>query len=126
MKTEITPLQERDACLALVLLILLIWLFVRNDYIIYAAMAALLLGMVWSRSMRPFAVFWFGLSTVLGGIMSRILLGLVWLCLVVPVGLARRAMGKDSMRLKEWRKNSDSVFVERNHKYTASDLEHPY
>lgn len=123
---KITPLQERDSCLALVFLILLIWLFWRNDWIIYIAMAVLLLGMVWPGAMRPFAWCWFGLSTLLGGIVSRVLLALVWLGLVVPVGFARKMMGKDSMRLKEWHKDDSSVFVKRDHKYSANDLKTPY
>lgn len=126
MGMNISKLQERDSCLALVFLILIFWLFWRVDWLVFAAMAALLLGMVWPASMRPFAVFWFGLSHVLGNVMSRVLLTVVWLALVVPVGLARRMLGKDSMRLKEWRGGDGSVFVIRDHIYKPEDLQNPY
>ena len=63
---------------------------------------------------------------MLGNVMSRVLLTVVWLALVVPVGLARRMLGKDAMRLKEWRSGDDSVFVARDHKYGPEDLQNPY
>ena len=123
---KISKLQERDSCLALVFLILIFWLFWRVDWLVFAAMSALLLGMVWPGAMRPFAVFWFGLARMLGNVMSRVLLTVVWLALVVPVGLARRMLGKDAMRLKEWRSGDDSVIVARDHKYGPEDLQNPY
>lgn len=126
MKISISPLQERDACLALVLLVLIVWFFWRHNIMVYIAMAALAAGMVWPACMKPFAVCWFGLSTGMGAIMSRVLLGFVWLSMVVPVGFIRKLMGKDSMRLKNWHQNNDSVFIERNHKYTDKDLNNPY
>ena len=126
MKITITPLQDRDAGLALAFLLLLLWLFFKLDIFIYLAMAALLIAMIWAKAMRPFAIVWFGLAQVLGGVVSRILLAAVWLGMVVPVGLMRRLAGKDNLRLKQWRKGTDSVFVTRNHVYSADDLENPY
>lgn len=126
MKTVISPLQDRDSGLALAFLLLLCWLFFKLKIFIYLAMAALLLTMIWPTAMRPFALVWFGLSQSLGAVFSRILLSIIWLCMVVPVGLFRRLAGKDNLRLREWRKNNDSVFTERNHTYKADDLKNPY
>lgn len=123
---EITPLQERDSCLALVFLLLLIWLFCHSRYLVYSAMAVLLYGMIWPAGMRPFAWFWFRLSHALGRVVGSCLLALIWCLLVVPVGFIRRLMGKDSMRLKKWHQNKDSAFVTRDHKYTAADINAPY
>ena len=119
-------IQDRDSCLALVFLLLLIWLFYKTPWLVYAAMAVLLYGMVWPKGMRPFTLLWFGLSRLLGHVVGSILLGAIWCVLVVPVGLIRRLMGKDSMRLKQWHKNDDSAFVNRDHKYTAADISTPY
>ncbi len=126
MFKSITGAQERDACLALAFLLLLVWFFCRNAGFIYAAMAAILLGMIWPASMRPFACLWFGLAKVMGGFMSSVLLAIVWLALVLPVGLARRAMGRDALGLRQWRSGRGSCFVVRDHAYTADDLKNPY
>lgn len=126
MFKSITSSQERDACLALAFLLLLIWLFCKLNGLVYAAMAVILAGMIWSPLMRPFAFLWFGLARVLGGVMSSALLSIVWVALVLPVGLVRRAMGRDSLRLKQWHDGKDSCFVVRERTFTAEDLKHPY
>ena len=123
---KITPLQCRDTCLALSFLLLLIWFFTRNVYLVYATMLLLVIGMVVPVSMKPLAWAWFGLSHLLGQVMSRILLGIVYLLLVLPIGLVRRLFGKDSMRLKLWKRRDASCFVERAHVFTAEDLKNPY
>ena len=66
----------------------------------------------------------FGLS--LGKIMSSVLLSVVYLVIVLPVAALRRLMGKDSLRLRQWRSGSESCFIVREHSYTAEGLKHPY
>ena len=123
---KITLLQCRDTCLALTFLLLLIWLFTKNAYLVYAAMLLLLIGMIVPISMKPLAWVWFGLSHLLGQVMSRILFGIVYLLLVLPMGVIRRLLGKDSLRLKLWKQNDALCFVERQHVFTAEDLQNPY
>ena len=123
---KITPLEYRDACLALTFLLLLIWLFTKNAYLVYAAMLLLLIGMVIPVSMKPLAWAWFGLSQLLGQVMSRVLLGIVYLLLVLPMGRIRRLLGKDALRLKLWKQGTASCFVERTHVFTVEDLKNPY
>ena len=126
MRSSITKLQERDTCLALTFLLLIVWLFMRDDVYIFAAIALLLYGMVWSTGMRPLAHIWFTLSMLLGKIMSKILLSIVYLLLVLPVGLVRRMLNKDTLRLKNFGVSQKSCFVTRNHTYTANDIVNPY
>ena len=123
---NITPLQCRDSCLALTFLLLLIWFFAENAYLVYAAMLLLLIGMVAPVSMKSLAWAWFGLSHLLGQVMSRVLFSIVYLLLVLPVGLIRRLLGKDALRLKLWKQSDASCFVERAHVFTAEDLKNPY
>ena len=123
---HISKIQERDTCLALSFLLLLIWLFAKNACLIYAAMLLLLIGMVVPVSMKPLAWIWFGFSRLLGQLMSRVLLGIVYGLLVLPIGLIRRLLGKDSLRLKLWKQSDSSCFVERTHVFTAEDLKNPY
>jgi len=69
---------------------------------------------------------WFGLSEVLGSIVSSVLLGAVFFLLVTPVGLIRRAMGKDTLRLRQFGKGTESVFTIRTTAYGKSDVETPF
>jgi hypothetical protein len=51
---------------------------------------------------------------------------LVFAVVVTPIGLVRRALGKDSLRLRAFKTGDESVMVPRNHTFTAGDLEKPY
>ena len=65
---------------------------------------------------------WYKMAEVLGAINGRILLSLVFFLILLPVALLARLGKKNPLALK--REAKDSVFVERNHKYSAKDLEH--
>jgi len=75
---------------------------------------------------RPLAVLWLGLSDLLGAIVSKVLLSIVFFGIVTPIGIVRRLLGKDSLKLRAFKAGSDSVMLERNHTFVAADLERPY
>ena len=118
--------QARDTGMALVLICLLsAWLGHRRDFAGYGIVLQIL-TMTWPSAFKPAAKLWFGLSHVMGQVMSKILLGVVFFTVLTPVGLLRRASGKDSLQLRRFKKDSDSVFRVRNHQFTANDIETPY
>lgn len=125
-KEQTHALQCRDTTLALAFLLLLIWFFTRNAYWVYGAMGLLLLGMIRPVAMTPLARLWFGLSHVLGQVMSRVLLGIIYFVLLLPVALLRRMMGKDTLRLRQWKQGDGSLFIQRDHLFTKEDLRNPY
>ena len=129
LSAKITPLQCRDTTLALTFVALLVWFFTKNPCWIYAGMALLLFGMVWPTGMTWPARLWFGLSHVLGSVMSRVLLSLIYFLILMPVALLRRIMGKDALRLRQYKGGKEaagSAFVARDHSFTKEDLTHPY
>lgn len=125
-KQTITPEKCKDAGLALVLILLICFQFFKIPALVLAAILALIIAMTYPPLFKPFARLWFGLSIALGTVVSKIILSLLFFLLVLPVGLVRRLIGKDSMQLKLWKKSAGSVFRERNHRFTAADLENPY
>jgi hypothetical protein len=74
----------------------------------------------------PLAVVWFGLAKVLGEINVRILLTLVFIVVVIPVGMWRKWMRKDTLQLRRFKKDKGSVMDIRNHVYTKEDLQHTF
>ncbi len=60
----------------------------------------MLLGLVVPMLLRPIYKVWMGIAVVLGFIMTRVLLTLVFVLLVVPIGLVLRLVGKDLLRLR--------------------------
>lgn len=126
VRNPITKKQASDSGMALVLIALICFAVLRHDAWLYAAMAILVLNMICPIIFKPFAFLWFGLSRILGTVMSKIMLALVFFLVVFPMGLIRRILGKDTLRLHQFRKEKTSVFAERNHEYTAADLDKPY
>ena len=122
----ITVEKCKDSGLALVLICLLCYQAWKLELFLVLAIIFLLVAMTYPLIFQPFARFWYALSTALGTVVSKIILTLLFITLVVPISLVRRAMGKDSMRIKNWKKGIESVFRVREHQFEAKDLEHPY
>jgi hypothetical protein len=123
-KTDIE--KCKDSGLALVLICLVCYLFWPQQILIFAAIIFLLIAMSYPPILKPFAIFWFAFSSTLGNIVSKTILTLLFFALVLPVGLIRHFLRKDSMQINRWKKGNESVFRLRNHGFTAEDLKHPY
>jgi hypothetical protein len=127
MKTEKDTIhQARDTGLALVLILLLILLRQQQNNLILLPIGVLILTMLWPGFFRQPARLWFGLSELLGTVSSKILLSIVFALVLIPMVGLRQINGADPMKRKLWKKNQDSVFLKRNHEFSASDLEKPY
>ena len=126
LKRKITKDQSRDTGMALVLLLLILWLVFGRIELIYTALAVHVANMILPQLYRHVAVLWFGLSELIGMVVSKIVLGVVFYGLVTPVGLFRKSVGKDPLKLRAFKAGSTSVMVTRNHKFQAADLEKPY
>jgi hypothetical protein len=122
----ITRDQSRDTGMAMVLLLLLALLKWGRNELLIAALIVLVVNMIAPQVFRPVAIAWFGLAHLLGAVASRVLMFVVFALVVTPIGLLRRALGKDSLRLRAFRSGAESVMVVRNHTFTAGDLEKPY
>jgi len=123
---KMTKDQSRDTGMAMVLLLLLIYLKTRRDGLVYAAMILHVVNMIVPRVYAPVAVLWLGLSHVLGTIMSKILLSILFFGLVTPIGVLRRLFGKDSLKLRAFKANKESAMSVRNHLFVGHDIERPY
>ena len=126
LKQPISKDQSKDTGMAMVLLLLLASAAFKRQAFITVAMIALVVDMTVPRLYRPVAVLWLGLSHLLGTVVSKILLTLVFFGVVTPIGLARKLLGIDSLKLKDFKSGENSVMVIRNHIFTGKDIEKPY
>jgi hypothetical protein len=126
LRGDATREQARDTGMAMVLVLLVLWLFNPRDGIVIAAVAVHLLTMVTPQAFRPLAVLWFGLSHVLGLVVSSAILSLIFFAVVTPIGVLRRIMGADSLKLRAFKRGRTSVMTVRNHTFIGNDLEKPY
>jgi hypothetical protein len=118
--------RSRDTGLALVLLFLIVHAATRRDGFATAAIVVLVAAMTAPLLFRPLSVVWFGLSHVIGTVMSKVLLAVVFYAVVTPIGLVRRLLGHDSLRLRAFKSGDASVMHPRAHVFEPGDLEKPY
>ena len=122
----ISKKQASDTGMAMVLILLLLAVFLKNDLYLKLAIPALIINMIVPRFFYPFAIVWLGFSNIMGTIASKVILTVVYIVLVVPIGLFRRLLGKDSLNLSGFKKGSESVMKTRNHNFSAEDIDKPY
>jgi hypothetical protein len=126
IKRKITKDQSRDTGMAMVLLLLIVFVTRKREGYLIGAMVLHVLNMIVPQIYRPVAVLWLGLSDLLGSVVSKILLSIVFFAVVTPIGILRRLFGKDSLQLRVFKASKESVMLERNHTFIGSDLERPY
>lgn len=66
-------------------------------------------GLTGTRVALPFYRAWLGIAWLLGNVMSRVMLGFVFLLVVTPLGLVMRMTGRDALQL---RRRSDTYWRE--------------
>ena len=123
---EVSRKQASDSGMALVLIFLLLGLFTKNIIFYEIAIPVLVLNMISPMFYYYFAIFWFGITGLLGMFVSTVLLTLIYVIMVVPVSLLRKLAGKDTLGLREFKKKTDSVMKVRNYMFSPSDFEKPF
>lgn len=128
LKDNTTYSKQRfvDTGMAVTLIAILLFIFSKNEIFLYLSLLTLLINMTIPVFYKPLAFLWFGLSRHLGMVVSTVILTAIFLILIIPVGNIRKVLGKDSMRLKEWKKGSSSVFSFQEHKFDKKSMEKPF
>ena len=123
---KVTKKQTVEFGLVAILVTSLFAFWSNNENLVLAIIILSLVTIIIPILFHPFATLWFGFSQVLSHISSTIILSLVFFIIVTPVGLIRKLMGKDSLKIKQFKKNNQSVLIDRNHLYTADDITHTF
>ena len=71
----------------------------------------LVLGLLNSKILTPFNKLWFKFGIFLGKIISPLIMGIIFFCVVTPIGLIMRIFRKDVLNLK-YNKNQ-SYWIEK-------------
>ncbi len=118
--------KEKDTGMAICLILLIAYFFSPYRYFLYGTVATLILVMTVPRVFYYPARFWFGFSELLGSVVSKILLSVIFFLIVVPVALTRKLAGKDSLGLRFVDRKEESFFHDREKTFQADDFEKPY
>lgn len=105
--------------LVLVTALVIFYFFYRNDYLLYAAVALGCIGIFIPWLSRKLHWLWMKFAELLGAVMNKVILTLVFFVFLVPVAFLKKLFGKNSFS----RKNATSYFTERNFSYTKKSME---
>ena len=126
LPSKISKEQAKDTGMAMVLILLLFGVILQNYIYVKLGILCLLIAMAVPLLFKYVAIFWFGLSHLLGTFSSKILLSIIFFLIVSPVGLIRRLLGYDTLKLRQFKAGTESVMVLRNHTFEKEDINKPY
>lgn len=64
---------------------------------------------------------WVKVGEIVGWLMHRIILSILFYLILTPIALLKKIMGNDSLQIS--RKERNSTFIPRNHLYSPKDME---
>lgn len=123
---KVSDIQIRETGILFGVISVFLGMYTTDKFWFFIAIGLLLVTLLIPILFKPLAFLWFGFSKALGWVTSRIVLLVIFWGLVTPMGLIRKAMGKDSMRLHQFKIGGKTAFTERIHEFTASDLKYPF
>jgi len=115
---------NKDAIPAITLLFLLLFLAFQNQFFIYLAIAFILISFLWKGFSEAANFIWQKLGEAVGKVTGTVILTLIFFVVVFPMSLGMKLLGKDPMKLKQPRGNSNFDLLER--KIIKADLQNPY
>uniref|UniRef100_A0A7V3E7M5 SxtJ n=1 Tax=Ignavibacterium album TaxID=591197 RepID=A0A7V3E7M5_9BACT len=85
----------------LILISFILWWLGKNSFVYFSFAGGIfiILSYIAIPLLRPFHKLWIGLSLVLGFVMSRIILTILFYLVVTPIGLLAKLVGKKFMPL---------------------------
>jgi len=116
IKSGKRELRQFGITIGLVLGLLGSWFLWRNkeggSLLLIAATLFLSLGFILPRLLKPFQKLWMTLAVLLGWLMTRIILTILFYLVVTPIGLLAKVSGKDFLNRK-FNSNASSYWIPR-------------
>ncbi len=95
------------------------------EILLISGFALLVLGLVLPVVLKPIYWIWMVLAVILGWIMTRVILSLLFYVVITPIGSFSRLFGSKFLDLK-WDKSKDSYWNPRTTKQRNEDYERQF
>jgi len=119
IKNEKSDFRKFGITIGLLLIIIAGFLFWRGkesfEILLVIGSALLVLGLVIPIILKPIYWLWMILAVILGWIMTRVILSLLFYVVITPIGVFSRLFGSKFLDLK-WDKSKDSYWNVRTQK----------
>lgn len=113
--------KHSGTILVFVAVLMVLFLFNRNINLLYAALGFAAIGLLIPSLSRGIHWVWMKFAELLGGVMNKVILSLVFFIILMPVAFLSRLFRKDPLKSK--RGQATSYFIDRNFLYTKKSLE---
>lgn len=123
MKIEIdinNRTKQLETCLVIATGLMVFWILFGLKELIYAGIAIGVIGAFIPAIAKWIHWLWYKIAEVMGYIMSRVLLSIVFFLFLFPIALIYRMFNKDVLQLK---RKTDTYWTTRDHSYSKKDLE---
>jgi len=117
--------KHLETILSIVLGMSIIYWATKNRYLLPAIVAVTATGLFSSYLTEKIHWFWMKLSHVMGSVMSKVLLSVIFYGFLFPIALLSKVFSKkDPLQLKK--SSNSSYYTVRDHQYSGEDLEDPW
>lgn len=113
--------QELETLGVLALFFLVLNILSHRPVFVYVALALLIIGLFVKPLAAQISKGWLKFAEVIGTFNSKLILSLTFYLFLTPIAFLFRIFAKNPLMLKT--ENAASFYTERNHSYTAADLE---
>lgn len=115
--------KQKETIIVIAAGFLVLFLVLDKIWMLYVSLGVLGAGFLspWLTSLIHRGWFW--IADKMGFVMSRIILGIIFVFILIPVGWLSKLFRKDLLMLK---KRESTYYRERDHIYEAKDLEEPW
>jgi len=119
IKPNRKDLKNFGFTIGFILLMISIFLFVseKNSFIYFFATGLIFigLGIITPVVLKPIYKIWMSFAIIIGWVMTRVILSVLFYLIISTIGIFARLVGKDFLNLKS--KNNDSYWNIRNKEY---------
>ncbi len=116
MKIKVGSNRSFGIVFSIVFLLIALWPLLNNSEIrvwsLIISSIFLILGFLNSMLLNPLNILWFKFGLLLGKIISPLVMGLIFFCVVTPIGILMKIFMKDLLKLKY--NNKNSYWVDKN------------
>ena len=120
IKSEKSDIRKFGITICIILMIIAGFLFwkEKESYQIFLTVGTILfvLGILVPAVLKPIYWIWMIFATILGWIMTRVILSLLFYIIITPIGLISRFFGKQFLELR-WEKSKESNWNFRTNEY---------
>lgn len=124
MNTDIKQkIKYRETLLVIVLGFAILYLIFDHQWMLYVSVGLGVLGALSTAINRLIYLAWTFIGEKLGFVMNKVIMGVLYIVVLIPISMLARIFRKDIMQLKPGAKSS---FHQRKHLYGPEDIKNPW